>query len=108
MHQTPRAEPLRAVDANVLLRYLLTDVPDQAERARLLVDSDQPLGLTAVALAEIAWTLAGPHYRYPRPGRYAARALARSPEHRGHRVQQGGGAGSVAGLRSPDRRTTPR
>lgn len=60
------AEPLRAVDANVLLRYLLSDVPAQAERARRLIDSERPLGLTAVALAEIAWTLAGPRYRWPR------------------------------------------
>src|SRR5207248_9230853 len=56
-------EPLRAIDATVLLRYLLSDVPEQAHRARRLVDSEQPLGLTAVALAEIAWTLAGPRYR---------------------------------------------
>ncbi|MGQ9675332.1 MAG: PIN domain-containing protein [Chloroflexota bacterium] len=59
-------EGLRAVDANVLLRYLLGDIPEQAEKARRLVDSDRPLGLTAVALAEIAWTLAGPRYRRDR------------------------------------------
>jgi len=59
-------EPLRAIDANVLLRYLLSDVPEQAHRARRLVDSEQPLGLTAVALAEVAWTLAGPRYRRAR------------------------------------------
>lgn len=56
-------EPLRAVDANVLLRYLLKDVPEQGERSHRLIDSDRPVGLTAVALAEIAWTLAGPRYR---------------------------------------------
>lgn len=54
------------MDANVLLRYLLRDVPDQAERARRLVESEEPLGLTVVALAEIAWTLAGPRYRRDR------------------------------------------
>ncbi|MBI2953346.1 MAG: PIN domain-containing protein [Chloroflexi bacterium] len=59
-------EPLRGVDANVVLRYLLRDIPEQAERARVLIDSDRPLGLTAVALAEIAWTLAGPRYRHER------------------------------------------
>jgi predicted nucleic acid-binding protein len=59
-------EPMLAIDANVLLRYLLDDVPEQAEAARHLVDSSQPLGLTAVALAEIAWVLAGPYYRHAR------------------------------------------
>ena len=59
-------EPMYAIDANVLLRYLLDDVPEQAAAARRLVDSDQPLGLTAVALAEIAWVLAGPYYHHAR------------------------------------------
>ena len=57
------SEPLRAIDTNVLLRYFLKDIHEQAEKAHRLVDSEQPLGLTAVALAEIAWTLAGPTYR---------------------------------------------
>ena len=43
-------------------RYLLQDIPEQAEQARRLVESEESLGLTAVALAEIAWTLAGPRY----------------------------------------------
>src|SRR2546423_12185254 len=60
------AEPLRAVDANVFLRYLLQDVPEQAMQARQLIDSERPLALTAVTLAEIAWTLAGPRYRRDR------------------------------------------
>jgi len=60
------AESIRAVDANVVLRYLLDDVPDQAEKARGIVDSDDLVGLTAVALAEVAWTLTGPRYRFDR------------------------------------------
>jgi predicted nucleic acid-binding protein len=48
------AEPLRAVDANVFLRYHLQDVPEQATQARQLIDSERPLALTAVTLAEIA------------------------------------------------------
>lgn len=60
------SERLCAIDANVLLSYLLKDVPEQAEKARRLIDSGRPLGLTAVALAEIAWTLAGPRYRRDR------------------------------------------
>ncbi|MDO8689012.1 MAG: PIN domain-containing protein [Dehalococcoidia bacterium] len=57
------AEPLRAIDANVLLRYLLNDVPEQAEKARRLIDSEQRIGLTVIALAEVAWKLAGPPYK---------------------------------------------
>ncbi|MBI2942357.1 MAG: PIN domain-containing protein [Chloroflexi bacterium] len=59
-------EPLRALDSNVVLRYLLRDSPEQWERATRLIDSDRPLGLTAVALAEVGWTLAGPRYRHDR------------------------------------------
>lgn len=59
-------ERLSAVDTNVLLRYLLKDVPEQGEKARTLLDSERPLGLTAIALAEVAWTLAGPRYRRKR------------------------------------------
>lgn len=55
-------ERVRAIDANVLLRYLLNDVQEQSERARRLIDSNEQLGLTAIALAEVAWTLAGPRY----------------------------------------------
>lgn len=56
-------ESLRTIDSNVVLRYLLRDDTEQWERATRLIDSYKPLGLTAVALAEIAWTLAGPRYR---------------------------------------------
>lgn len=56
-------EPLRSIDANVLIRYLLKDVPGQWEKAERLIDSTNPLGLTAVALAVTAWTLAGPRYK---------------------------------------------
>ncbi|MDP2935879.1 MAG: PIN domain-containing protein [Dehalococcoidia bacterium] len=62
----PIPEPLRAIDANVLLRYFLKDVPAQGEKAHKLIDSEEPLGLTAVALAETAWTLTGSLYRRER------------------------------------------
>lgn len=58
--------PLRAVNTNALLRYLLGDVPEQSERAKKLIDSGEPLGLTVVALAEVAWVLAGPRSRLSR------------------------------------------
>jgi len=50
----------------VVLRYLLADIPQLLGQARRLIDSDEQLGLTAVALAEVAWTLSGPRYRRPR------------------------------------------
>jgi predicted nucleic acid-binding protein len=59
-------DPLRTVDANILLRYVLRDVPDQSEAARRLIESEQDLGVTAVALAEVAWVLAGSQYRRER------------------------------------------
>jgi len=57
---------MRALDANVVLRYLLRDVAGQWERAAGLIQSGEPLGMTAVALAEVAWTLAGPQHRLDR------------------------------------------
>ena len=57
------ADRPRAVDANIVLRYFLRDLPDQSERARSLIESDAVLVLTAVALAEVAWTLTGPRHR---------------------------------------------
>jgi len=59
-------EPLRAIDTSVLLHYLLNDVPAQSDAARRLVDSAIPLAVTAIALAEVAWVLAGPRYRQAR------------------------------------------
>ena len=59
-------EQLRAIDANVFLRYLLNDIPEQAERARSLIESEQPLGVTVIALAEVGWTLTGPRHKLGR------------------------------------------
>lgn len=67
-------EQLRALDTNVLLRYLLHDIPDQFEKARRLIDSETPLGLTSVVVAEAAWTLTGPHYHVD-SGTVAARLI---------------------------------
>jgi predicted nucleic acid-binding protein len=68
------AERRRAIDANVILRYVLHDIPEQAARARRLIESTEPLGVTAIALAEAGWTLTGPSYRRSRAA--AASALA--------------------------------
>jgi predicted nucleic acid-binding protein len=56
----------RAIDRNVVLRYVLQDDLDQWEKATRLIDSEEPLGMTAVTLAEIAWTLGGPRYHRER------------------------------------------
>jgi predicted nucleic acid-binding protein len=60
------SDPLRAVDTSVLLRYLLRDHPTLAPAAQHLVESPAPLGVTAVALAEVAWTLTGPRLHVDR------------------------------------------
>lgn len=60
------AELLRAIDSNIVLRYLLRDDPAQWARATSLIDSEEPLGLTVIVLAETAWVLAGPLYQRER------------------------------------------
>ena len=57
---------IRAVDTNVLLRYLLSDVPELAEQARRLIESETPLGIGPIVLAEVAWTMTGSRLRVPR------------------------------------------
>lgn len=52
-----------AVDANVLLRYLLRDDEAQAERARRVFESGERVLITDVVLAETLWTLTGRRYR---------------------------------------------
>ena len=52
-----------AVDANVLLRYLLKDDEAQAERARQVFESEERVLITDVVLAETIWTLIGRRYR---------------------------------------------
>jgi predicted nucleic acid-binding protein len=48
------------VETSVLIRYLTGDPPDQAERARRLIDEDQVL-VPVIALSETAYSL-GHHY----------------------------------------------
>jgi len=56
----------RLLDSSVIVGYLTNDVPDLAEQARRLIDSDAPLGITTVALLEAAHVLRGPPYCQPR------------------------------------------
>lgn len=53
----------RLVDANVILRYLLGDVPAQAEKARMEID--RGVYLLDGALAEVVYVLGG-IYEMPR------------------------------------------
>ena len=52
-----------AVDANVLLRYLLRDDEAQASRARRVFEGEERVLITDVVLAETLWTLMGRRYR---------------------------------------------
>lgn len=60
--------PRRAIlDANVVLRYLLNDDPQQSPEAVELIEhaQDGSLYLSAIVLAEITWTLRS-HFAVPR------------------------------------------
>lgn len=48
---------MRILDANVILRYLLNDIPDQAEEARKAVM--EGAATTTEVLAEVVYVLAG-------------------------------------------------
>ena len=45
------------LDTSVVVRYLIEDSPAMAKRAAEIIDSDQPLILSEVALAEAAFVL---------------------------------------------------
>jgi predicted nucleic acid-binding protein len=47
----------RFVETSVLVRYLTGEPPEMARRAEALIDSDQPLFITGVILAEAAHVL---------------------------------------------------
>ena len=53
-----------AIDTNVLLRYLLADDPGQYRRARNLIESNAPVLITDVVLAETVWTLMGKRFGF--------------------------------------------
>lgn len=61
---------LRALDTNVLLRYLTADDPHQSPRARALID-DSPTGdtqllITLPVLCELGWLLRSRRYGFSR------------------------------------------
>jgi predicted nucleic-acid-binding protein len=55
-----------AVDTNVLLRYLLSDDPEQSPRAAALFDGQNKILVTDVVLVETIWTLKGKKYKQGR------------------------------------------
>ncbi len=54
------------LDTSYIVRYLTQDVPEMAEEAAEVIDSDQEIVLSEVILAETAYVLASV-YEYPRP-----------------------------------------
>ena len=60
---------MTALDTNVLVRYLVGDVPEQAETARVLIDEltpDDPGFICREVVLEVAWVLER-SYRLTRP-----------------------------------------
>lgn len=51
------AEPLRLLDASVIVRYVTADDPEKMASAGRLIESDTPLGITVVALLEASYVL---------------------------------------------------
>jgi len=52
-----------AIDTNVLLRYLLWDDKEQAEKADSLIKGASGVLITDVVLVEMVWTLRGKRYK---------------------------------------------
>lgn len=60
---------MTALDTNVLIRYLVDDVPEQAEAARALIDEltpDAPGFICREVVLEVGWVLER-SYRFTRP-----------------------------------------
>ncbi len=51
------AEPLRLLDTSVIVRYVTADDAGKLARARQLIESGSPIGITAVALLEASYVL---------------------------------------------------
>ena len=50
-------DPPDLLDTNVVARYLVGDAPQLAARAAALIDSDHPLRISVIALAELGFVL---------------------------------------------------
>ena len=64
-----RADQPATIDANVILRFLLDDPPDQAERCQALLArlqaGEEEVYLPEVVLSDVIWTLSS-YYHWPR------------------------------------------
>ena len=45
------------LDTSMVVRYLIRDVPEMAEQAAAVIDSEEELWITGVALAEVSYAL---------------------------------------------------
>ena len=84
----PAGGPARApatvfADANVFLRYLTNDVPDQADRVEVLLDraaaGEVRLVTSVLVVAEVVWTLGSFYKRSKEQVRDAVLALCHTP-----------------------------
>lgn len=57
---------MRAVDTNVIVRYLTNDDAEQSPQARRAI-AEGGLFLTLTVMLETAWVLGGRQYRFPQP-----------------------------------------
>jgi predicted nucleic-acid-binding protein len=59
---------MKTIDANLALRFILEDIPAQAEKVAELIDQAPPGGLLVpdLVFAELVWVLGGPFYHLNR------------------------------------------
>ena len=55
-----------AIDTNVLLRYLIKDDQEQAEKSQKLINGNQKVLITDVVITETIWVLSGKRYQLPK------------------------------------------
>lgn len=84
-HQEPETDDLKTVfvDANVFLRYLTNDVPEQADAVEAFLDraasGELRLVTSALVVAEVVWTLGSFYKRTKTQVRDAVLALCHTP-----------------------------
>ena len=73
-----------SLDTNVLVRYLVADDPDQAERAHAVIRQARSAGrkvyLSQIALCELVWVLAGAYKAAKKDILYALNLLSDNPD----------------------------
>ena len=69
---------MKAVDTNIVVRYLIGDDPTQADKARAIIGRE-PVFVSRTVLLEVEWVLRGVYEMPSRPIMRALRALAGLP-----------------------------